>query len=44
MASRYLGPEVGRWYAATNPNTETSVVVRLTPQRWRTADFSKPID
>ncbi len=41
MASRYLGPELGRWYADTNPSTEESVVVRLTPEHWRTMDFSK---
>ena len=43
MASRYLGPEVGRWYADNNPSTEASVVVRLTPQKWRSADFSKSL-
>lgn len=41
MASRYLGPELGRWYAENNPSTEKSVIVRLTPERWITADFGK---
>lgn len=41
MASRYLGPEMGRWYADNNPSTEESVLVRLTPERWLTADFAK---
>ncbi len=41
MASRYLGPEFGRWYADTNPSTEDSVIVRLTPERWTTCDFGK---
>lgn len=39
--SRSLGPELGRWYAENNPSAEKSVVVRLTPERWITADFSK---
>jgi len=43
MATRYLGPELGRWYAETNPSTERSVVVRLTPEQWLTGDFSKGI-
>ncbi len=41
MASRYLGPELGRWYADTNPSTAASVLVRLTPESWTTMDFSK---
>jgi nitroimidazol reductase NimA-like FMN-containing flavoprotein (pyridoxamine 5'-phosphate oxidase superfamily) len=41
MASRYLGPEFGRWYADNNPSTDESVVVRLTPERWITCDFGK---
>ncbi len=41
MASRYLGPELGRWYADNNPSTQESVLVTLTPQRWITADFAK---
>ena len=41
MASRYLGPELGKWYAETNPSTEASVVVRLTCSSWTTMDFGK---
>jgi len=41
MASRYLGPELGKWYAETNPSTAQSVVVRLRPEQWLTGDFSK---
>ncbi|MCU1392306.1 MAG: putative flavin-nucleotide-binding protein [Ilumatobacteraceae bacterium] len=41
MASRYLGPEFGRWYADNNPSTPESVVVKLTPERWITSDFGK---
>jgi nitroimidazol reductase NimA-like FMN-containing flavoprotein (pyridoxamine 5'-phosphate oxidase superfamily) len=41
MASRYLGPQLGRWYAENNPSTAESVVVRLTPETWATCDFGK---
>ena len=41
MASRYLGPELGRWYADNNPSTDASVVVRLRPDQWITCDFGK---
>ncbi len=41
MATRYLGPEMGRWYADNNPSTDQSVVVRITPEHWRTMDFAK---
>jgi nitroimidazol reductase NimA-like FMN-containing flavoprotein (pyridoxamine 5'-phosphate oxidase superfamily) len=41
MATRYLGPELGAWYAANNPSTEDSVLARLTPENWRTIDFAK---
>lgn len=41
MASRYLGPELGRWYADNNASTPESVVVRLTPEHWLTQDFGK---
>ena len=43
MATRYLGPEMGKWYAENNPSTSASVVVRLTPEKWRTADFSNAL-
>jgi nitroimidazol reductase NimA-like FMN-containing flavoprotein (pyridoxamine 5'-phosphate oxidase superfamily) len=41
MATRYLGPEMGAWYAKNNPSTDRSVVAVLTPERWRTMDFGK---
>lgn len=41
MASRYLGPELGKWYADNNPSTEASVIARLTPETWITQDFGK---
>jgi PPOX class probable F420-dependent enzyme len=41
MASRYLGAEMGRWYADNNPSTAQSVLVRITPEHWRTMDFGK---
>ena len=41
MATRYLGPEMGAWYAEHNPSTDESVVAELTPEHWRTMDFGK---
>jgi len=41
MATRYLGSELGRWYADNNPSTEQSVVAVLRPEHWRTMDFAK---
>ncbi|MFN0148485.1 MAG: pyridoxamine 5'-phosphate oxidase family protein [Dehalococcoidia bacterium] len=41
MATRYLGPEMGAWYARNNPSTGSSVLLRLRPERWRTMDFGK---
>lgn len=41
LASRYLGPELGTWYAANNPSNDDTVLVRLTPEKWRTCDFGK---
>ena len=41
MASRYLGPELGKWYAENNPSTDASVVARLRPEQWITCDFGK---
>jgi nitroimidazol reductase NimA-like FMN-containing flavoprotein (pyridoxamine 5'-phosphate oxidase superfamily) len=43
MALRYLGPRMGEAYlAATYPDGTTSeVLVRLRPERWRSADFRK---
>ncbi|MGZ4675304.1 MAG: pyridoxamine 5'-phosphate oxidase family protein [Acidimicrobiia bacterium] len=43
MASRYLGPELGRWYAEHNPSTSESVTVTLRPEHWRTYDFGKAL-
>ncbi len=41
MASRYLGTELGKWYAENNPSTSGSVIARLTPDTWNTMDFAK---
>jgi nitroimidazol reductase NimA-like FMN-containing flavoprotein (pyridoxamine 5'-phosphate oxidase superfamily) len=41
VATRYLGPELGAWYAEQNPVTESSVIVTITPERWRTMDYGK---
>ena len=41
MASRYLGPELGQWYADNNPIGPDSVDVQLRPEHWRTFDFGK---
>ena len=41
MASRYLGPKLGRWYADNNPSTSSSVVAQLVPESWSTMDFAK---
>jgi hypothetical protein len=40
VAARYLGAELGAWYAEHNPATHNTVVVVLTPEHWRTQDFS----
>jgi hypothetical protein len=41
LAGRYLGPELGAWYAEQNPPTDSTVLVRLRPEHWRTFDFAK---
>ena len=42
MAYRYLGPEVGDMYIATTAaEADGSVDIRMTPERWRTVDYSK---
>lgn len=41
MATRYLGSDLGKWYAENNPSTADTVLVRLTPEKWRTCDFGK---
>jgi len=43
MATRYLGADMGRWYADNNPPTADSVIVRLTPEHWRTFDYGKAL-
>lgn len=40
VASRYLGPEVGRWYAENTPDSTDTVVVQLRPAHWRSQDFT----
>jgi PPOX class probable F420-dependent enzyme len=41
LAVRYLGAEMGAWYAKNNtPNTD-SVVARLRPEQWLTVDYGK---
>ena len=35
------GAELGQWYADTNPSDADTVLVRLTPEKWRTCDFGK---
>jgi nitroimidazol reductase NimA-like FMN-containing flavoprotein (pyridoxamine 5'-phosphate oxidase superfamily) len=40
MATRYLGEEAGKAYAAT-PDGPAAVVARLTPTKWRTTDYGK---
>lgn len=42
LATRYLGPELGQWYADNSP-TEGNVNVRLRPEHWRTHDFAKSL-
>jgi hypothetical protein len=41
LATRYLGDELGKWYADNNPPGGTGVVITLTPEHWRTYDFGK---
>lgn len=41
LAIRYLGPDLGRQYAAANPPADGTAVVRLTPERWLTCDYGK---
>ena len=41
LAVRYLGSELGEWYAQENPPTAASITVRLHPEHWRTYDFAK---
>lgn len=39
IATRYLGPDGGRAYAESNAGGDSSLV-RLTPQRWFSTDYS----
>lgn len=41
MATRYLGDEMGAWYAENNPVTADTVIARLRPERWLTCDYGK---
>lgn len=43
LAIRYLGPEIGAWYAKKNPPSSDSVVVRLRPEQWLTVDYGKTL-
>ena len=40
LAIRYLGPRSVRCIAS-NPNRADTVLVRMTPEHWRTMDFAK---
>jgi PPOX class probable F420-dependent enzyme len=41
LAIRYLGTELGEWYARENPAGATAVTLRVHPEHWRTYDFAK---
>ena len=41
LASRYLGDELGAWYAEENPHTDDTVTALLTPETWNTYDSGK---
>ena len=42
IAHRYLGPERGDAYvSAIGPEAETSVLVRVRPERWYSVDYAK---
>ena len=40
IARRYLGPEGGDAFIAANPGID-EVMIRMTPEHWRAADFGK---
>jgi hypothetical protein len=40
IARRYLGPEGGDAYIAANSGAD-DVMIRMTPEHWQAADFSK---
>ena len=39
VAKRYLGDEFGAQYAAANPPGDSTVIARITPERWLTVDY-----
>ena len=41
LAVRYLGPEMGAWYAENNPPTSESMIARIRPEQWLTVDYGK---
>lgn len=42
LAHRYLGPDLGDAYvAALGPETGTSILVRVKPERWKSVDYAK---
>jgi nitroimidazol reductase NimA-like FMN-containing flavoprotein (pyridoxamine 5'-phosphate oxidase superfamily) len=42
MARRYLGPDGGDRYVASNPDPAgENVMIRMTPERWLTVDYGK---
>jgi hypothetical protein len=41
LATRYLGEQMGAWYAEHNPTSDDSVTVRLRPEQWLTVDYGK---
>ena len=43
MARRYLGTEGGDQYVASVPDPDgENIVIRISPQRWLSADYSQP--
>lgn len=40
MATRYLGPEEGKLYAASD-TSDNSIIVTITPDQWLSTDYSK---
>jgi PPOX class probable F420-dependent enzyme len=41
VAHRYLGAELGDMYMEATASDEPSVTVRITPDRWKTTDYTK---
>jgi nitroimidazol reductase NimA-like FMN-containing flavoprotein (pyridoxamine 5'-phosphate oxidase superfamily) len=41
LAVRYLGENMGAWYAEHNRPGDDSVTVRLHPEQWLTIDYAK---